>query len=108
LELLSVLETDDVVGEDRLLRVDRRLQRLRFGLGKATMGAGERLIHLIDQTGQIACGSRVVADIGGNNIRREVDEFVAGGFFYHGSPWWNYCRVRTERSSAPSPYCRQN
>ena len=46
-------------------------------VGRLAGDAGERGVHLVDQAGNVAGRHRIVADIGGDDFRRQLDE-IAG------------------------------
>ena len=73
-ELLSVLETDDVVGGDRFLQRHGRLERLGGSFAASARYPCEGAMDLVDQRRKILGRYGVVADISRDNRRRQLDE----------------------------------
>src|SRR5690606_33831447 len=76
LELLSVLQTDDVVVMDGLLRVDGRLRLFLRDDGGGAAHAPQSIVHFRDQRRKIRSLHGIVADIGRYDVRCQFDQVV--------------------------------
>ncbi len=81
LQLLAVLEADDVVGCHRAADRHRRLRRLGLRLAGAALQPAQRLVHGADDLGNLRGRQFIIADIGGNNLRRHAKDVFLANFF---------------------------
>ncbi len=81
-ELAAILQADEEFRRDRALDGNRRFLGRgvhRFGPGRDT---GQGVVHGLDEGRQLASADRIIADIGGNDVRRHFDDL--GSLFHLG------------------------
>jgi hypothetical protein len=85
LKFLAVLETDDEIGQDRL--VDRHCRLQRFGRRSAHSGgnAFQRGMDLADQPRQFAGRDGIVRHVGRDDVGGESEEAIGSGFSVTGN-----------------------
>ena len=74
-EFFAVFEADEIVGGEGFLDRDGWFYFRRFLAGGwITHGAGKGAMNLADQLWKLRLGNRVLADIGRDDFRREIDQ----------------------------------
>lgn len=84
LELLSVLQTNNVVGGYGFLDCDRRLRSIARKFAAGARYPGQCRVHLIDESRYLRRRYGVVANVCGDDVRRQPDEVVGSRIFSHG------------------------
>src|SRR5437868_8374990 len=77
-EAFAVLQTDQIIRGHRLLQRYRRLCGLEGHLGPPRRDPQQGRVNLANQVRYLGSRRRIVAEISGDDIRRQIDEVLAG------------------------------